>query len=93
MKIYKMNDCDWIAAENLDEAKLCLAVLIDRGVVDAKFEEEYLDDPYEISEEQWDKLKFVDEDDPKDVRSFREELQRMMDKGTKFPAFFASTEY
>ena len=91
MKIFKMNDCDWVAAKTLEEAKLCLAKQMANGVVDEKFEEEFLDCPYELSEEDTERLKFVDENG-KTTRSFKIELLRRINGGEEFPQHFASTE-
>ena len=88
MKIFSMNDCDWMAAETLEEAKAAYLATCWSGTREP--EEEAFDDPGEISAEAYDKVLFTDEDGAK--RSFREQLQRMIDSGEKFPTFFASTE-
>lgn len=41
MKIFKMNDMEWVAAETLEEAKQCLAETINNGIVDKDFEDEF----------------------------------------------------
>lgn len=90
MKIFSMNDCDWMAAPTLEEAKA--AYLKDvYGVNSTNDEGDAFDDPGEISETQYDKLLFHDDDGK--VRSFREQLQLMIERGDKFPVLFASTEY
>ena len=63
MKIFKMNDCDFVAAENIDDAKRALAELLADGVVTPEFEAEYIDDPHEISNAAYDNLKLTDEDE------------------------------
>ena len=88
MKIFSMNDCDWMAAETLEEAKSAYLATCWEGTREP--EEAAFDDPGEISAEAYDKVLFTDEDGAK--RSFREQLQRMIDSGEKFPTFFASTE-
>jgi hypothetical protein len=41
-----------------------------------------------------DRLKYHDIDTkPETVRSFAEQLQKLIAEGTRFPLFFASTEY
>lgn len=96
IKIFKMNDCDWWAAETLDEAKLdCVHTF---GGVWPEDAEEFLDDPYEVGDEHLDKLWFVDADEMDANgepvrRTFREELNRMIESGEEFPCPFASTEY
>ena len=91
MKIFSMNDCDWMAAETLEEAT---AVYLRDfgGGLDA---DEALDQPHEVSEAGMDRLRFHDDDaeTPEDYRTFRQELQVRMARGDKFPCFFASTEY
>lgn len=103
MNIYQLNDCDWCAAETLDEAKLCMAKMVANGEVTPAFEKEFLDYPRCLSDAEMDSLKFCEEyDDRIDFAnelvhrrkvSFREKLQQMIDAGEKFPTFFASTEY
>lgn len=89
LKIFSMNDCDYMAAETLDEAKKEYAAnWSGMGHDDDK---DMFDDPGEITPIQYEKLLFHDEDGK--VRSFREQLQLLIDKGEKFPTFFASTEY
>ena len=90
MKIFSMNDCDWVAAETLEEAK---AAYLEHTYITNSTNDEHdaFDDPGEITEIQYDKLLFHDEDGK--VRSFREQLQHMIAAGEKFPTFFASTEY
>lgn len=95
IKIFQMNDCDWVAAETLAEAKQCLADHIDRGVVDEQFERDFIKEPYAISKEAMDKLKFLgDEGAPYEAPvTFRQELKRRINAGEKFPQMFASTEF
>jgi hypothetical protein len=94
VKIFKLNDCDWVAATSLDEAIGCLATCVSNGVVDDDFREEFLDDPYELNDADLDQLKFREEDEPEtEWRTFRAELQLRLEAGAKPPFFFASTEY
>ncbi len=86
VKVFAMNDCDWWAAETLDEAKT--AYLDQTGMTEA---DGPFDDPYELDAKAMDRLRFSDNDGA--VRTFREQLERMLASGQKFPAFFASTEY
>ena len=86
IKVFRLNDCDWWAGENLESVKK--DYLKETGL-DA---EEAFDDPEEITEEIMNKGKYVDEDG-KNERTFKEELDSMIKNGTKFPAFFASSEY
>jgi hypothetical protein len=96
MKIWKMNDCDWVMAPTLQEAIKVMADMFCEG--DISKIDEYLDEPDEISEEAYDKLKFCDLepgedgwDKPENKRSFREEMNRRITEG-KGAEFFASNE-
>ncbi len=89
IKIFKMNDCDWVAAETINEAILCIAE--SSGMPEAEIEalkasEEY---PQEVSDVELDRLQFAE---GPIKRSFREELRARLVDGEEFPQFFASTE-
>lgn len=87
IKIFRMNDCDWMAARNLEEAKA--SYLKDFcGELD---EDEAFDDPAEISAEDLDRFRFHD-DDRRVTTTFRCQLERMIAREQSFPAFFASSE-
>lgn len=90
MKIFKVNDCDWIAAETPEQALECLRQHVGDEDVDAWLED--FGQPVELTAEDLDAHTFHDGDDG-DERTFREELQRRIDEGDAFPQFFASTEY
>jgi hypothetical protein len=64
MKIFKMNDCDWYAAETLEDAKKAMAA--DMGVTIEEVDEEYIDGAHEITDGLLDKLIFKDEDSPEE---------------------------
>lgn len=86
MKIYAMNDCDWVAAESLDEA----IAFYKEWVND---DDECLEDPGEVIDSEMDRLIFTDED-YHTKRTFREELVLLeANPEVKFPLLFASTEY
>ena len=90
MKIFKLNDCEWVAGENLEDCKKFLCNLTQSP------EDEVIDDPYELSEEQKENLIFKEDNYNKDSsvkRTFKEELELLIKKGKKFPCFFATTEY
>ena len=83
LQIFKMNDYDWYAAESVEDA--LKAMEADRG-------EDYGEDaPVELSEADLDRLKYFDEDGIP-VRTFREQLAKMIAEGEKFPCLFATTE-
>jgi hypothetical protein len=87
MKVFAMNDCEWWAAETLEEAKA--DYLKETGMKEA---DEPFDDPHELDAEAMDRLRFFDEDE-KAKRSFREQLERMVSSGAEFPCLFATTEF
>lgn len=93
MKIFKMNASDWCAAKTLDDAKLALAKTLGNGEVDKAFEDEYIENPHEVEDRFLDSLVFTDDDISATTRSFRQELQRRINKGEVFPQYFASSEY
>lgn len=98
IKIFKMNDCDWWAAETLEQAKEdCVTTFGGRYPEDA---EEFLDDVREVPGGNMSKLRFVDPDESDETtasgyveRTFRQELNDRIERGEKFPQPFASTEY
>lgn len=61
--IFKMNECDYVAAHNLDDAKKCLSEMVHDGTVDAQFEDEFLDNPHSLDYAEMTRLKLTDEDD------------------------------
>ena len=63
IKLFRMNDADWVAAKTLEEAKQCLADFFANGIIDKAFEEEFLDNPREITEQEMDTFKFIDEEE------------------------------
>lgn len=87
MKIFKMNDCDWMAAVSLESAKA--KYMEDHA--DGLPEGEAMEDPREVSEADMDRLMFSEDDGTK--MTFREQLARLESERVKFPCFFASTEY
>lgn len=89
MKIFKMNDCDWCAGEDLESV---IKFYLDFIGCDA---DEALDNPHELSESDMDRLIFTPDScsDSPEKRSFRDELNRLLKVGEVFPMFFASTEY
>ena len=91
MTIYAMNDCDWMAGESLESVKTLYLAENAGGLP----EDEALDEPHELNDHEMDRLRFHDDDaeNPDDYRTFRQELNRRIANGDKFPCFFASTEY
>jgi len=87
MKIFSMNDCDWVAAETLEDAKAFYLRDCWSGVED----EGTFDDPHEVPADKMQTMIFHS-DEHGDL-TFQQELDRQIANGGKFPAFFASTEY
>jgi len=63
VKIFKMNENDWVAAEDLDSAMCCLSLMVHDGSIDGSFLEDYIDDPCELTDEEMNTMKLGDEDD------------------------------
>ena len=85
LKVFAMNDCDWMAGGTLEE---CKAEYLRKYT--GEHDPEAFDDPHEVPADRMAKMKFHDDGT---VRTFAEQLQRMIHAGEKFPTFFASTEY
>lgn len=89
IKIFRLNDCDWFAAETLEAAIQCARS--EFGYTDDSF-----DEAYELDDAELDCLKyrFTDDDDkPLETMSFREALAKRIADGEQFPYMFASTEH
>lgn len=91
IKIYKMSDTDWVAAKNIKDAILCLCQTLGCRDEDELKENDWLDDPREISSKEMDHLIYADEDGDSN-RTFREELNRRISVDEKFPQHFAGSE-
>jgi len=86
IKIFKVNDCDWVAAENVKDALECLASVTDVYEGDV---------PEELTEEELDSHTFFDEDEGEgqERKSFRQRLAELVAAVETFPQMFASSEY
>lgn len=97
IKIWKVGECDWIAARTAEGAAKCLFEMVEGpGEVTPEFRKEYLDDedPVSLSPSEMDTLTVqMDEDDPSTKISFRQALELMKGDGTEFPSHFATSEY
>lgn len=90
IKVFAMNECDWMASKSLESAVSEYVKNYSGGLP----EDEATDNPYELTDEEMDRLKFVDDNvDPPAHRTFREHLEKLIAEGQGFPVFFASTEY
>ena len=85
ISVFAMNEADWMAGAALES---CIAEYLQMTGLPR---DEALDGPYQLDDEQLDRLVLRDEGG--ETRTFREQLQRQIDAGVTFPAFFASTEY
>ena len=89
MKIFKMNDYDWWAANSLEDAVAdCLSSY---GCLPSDIDD-VIEDPCEISSESLDRLMFTRDDGSK--VTFRTELDAQLADADNcpFPHLFASTE-
>ena len=88
IKVYRMNDYDWVAASSLEEA-------IKWYAEDCELpEDEACDDPYELTEHSLKEHTFYEEWPEKDHPiTFYDRLNNIVSEGCKFPCLFASTEY
>jgi ribosomal protein L16 Arg81 hydroxylase len=89
MKVIQMNDCDWMAAETVEQAT-------DEYIAKYGGDEHELaeDQPTELSDEAMNCLMFnACDEEPPTKRTFREQLDKLIADGQEFPCFFASTEY
>ena len=103
MKIFNMDDCDWVAAETPDDAIKAWAAYAGMKLDEARMRA--FSPPRELSEDQLDSHQYIlDEVEDKDLYkedpdgepslySFRDRLIWLIRTGHKFPCFFASTEY
>lgn len=86
IRVYRMDDMEWWAGESL-------AACVAEGRRQCG-DECYPDDEgeqYELSDEQMQRLKFMDEDGSK--RTFAEELARRIEAGENFPQQFAAEDW
>ena len=91
IKVFAMNDCDWMAAASLEEA--VEAYKLDY-LGDENPDPEMIEDAHEVSAEAMHRLRFTDtEVQPPVTRTFAEQLALEIAQGREFPCFFASTEY
>lgn len=84
IKIYAMNDCDWVVARSKEEARHHYG----RIAVPEDFE-----NVQELSGEQLDELDYFIERRHGAAISFRQRLQQIVDNGEAVPNLFASTDF
>lgn len=96
IKVFRLNDYDWWAGEDLESVK---AAYMREGY--GEDEETAFKNPYELSAEQLESHVMFEFDadwdydrDPEDAPpTFQDCLDLMVRTGEKFPCTFASTEY
>ena len=90
IRVFRVNDYEWYAAETLKDA-VAEAMRLSGLEQDEASDE----DAGQIGEGEMDILLFHDDMCHKDkskTRTFREQLKLMVDKKVEFPTFFAGTE-
>jgi len=95
VNVYKMNNCiDWWAGESLEE---CVIDIEDYYLEVIGDTEEAVECPRILTEEEMDKLIYIDEDgefgDTREKYTFRQALENLLKMGLKPPFMFASQEY
>lgn len=96
IKVFRVGEVDWIAAATKEDAIQGLADTCYDGKVDSEDMKNILEDGVEeVSPEAMKTFKHTGEDGCQGApypRSFQEELDDLVAKGTKFPCYFASME-
>ena len=88
IKIYYMNDYDWVAASSLKEAVKWYAESYELS------EDEACEDPHELTEHALKGLKFYEDwAERNHPITFYDRLNNIVSEGRDFPCLFASTEY
>lgn len=87
VKIFQVNDYEYWAGETLEETtKACLE--------EWGMEEEALDEPHEITDEEMDTLTVTDDEGPeRRTIPFRQALNELVAGGQEFPCLFAANDW
>lgn len=96
IKVFEMDECNWVAAATLEEAidYYCAHVVDGEDDLCANAKES----ARELTPEEMDRLKHLGDDAHRrewphaDCPSFADELKEMMTAGDTFPCLFATTE-
>jgi hypothetical protein len=83
IKVYKLNEYEWVASRSMDEAKKFYLKLTGLDAEDAFMDEK------KVSAKEMKCLIYKDGDKE---RSFREQLARMVNRHMNFPCMFAIAE-
>jgi hypothetical protein len=89
IKVLSMNDYDWMAGETLEACKVEYIEHYGGDVWEDENEDQF-EGARELTTADMQHYKFADDDG--EVRTFQEQLDKMIAEGDKFPQFFASTE-
>ena len=101
ISIFKLNDCDWVAASSLQEAiDFYLGQVgtpADKATAETRAADlaEYVEEPHQVGAESMGRL-IINCDDVLGApgkRTFAEELARLIAEGQRFPVMFCSTEW
>lgn len=100
LRVWRLNDCDWVAARTLTEAIDCLVAVTGIRRDEATDGEARALSASEMrrftfhSDEEEENVSRIDDAGPIYKRhSFAKQLQILVDDGTQFPCYFASTEF
>ena len=96
IKIYKMNDCDWCAADTPINALSALSKHFGYETMTdylRDYGDDALTDIRELTDEEMNRLEFREDNETQTKIPFRAKLQEMIQVTENFPSFFASTEY
>ena len=90
VKIFQLNEHDWVAAETMEEAIKCLLDITGESEEDII----YLDVAHELDFDSMTHMKAIDEDDvgKKPPESFLSILEFKIKCGEKFPQYFFGNE-
>lgn len=92
VRVWQMNDCDWVAARSLTDAIDCYMQFSG-----ALREDVLAEEPRQLTDADMRRLTFFcDEDEIPGVpkrHAFAVELKRLEEAGAAFPRFFASTGF
>lgn len=93
MNVYKMNDCDWVAAHSKEEAMKYYAQWLGNASVEEAISDGMFD-PEAIAECSLDEEMWSDWEDPNKYKTtFRAVIAERAEHGDHSPFFIASTEY
>lgn len=95
MKVFKINQNDWVAAESMDQAIKFYLECVAGGKDTPEIRDEYIENPTELTEDQMlNHTHFGDDNSLSgSAISFKAELKKNIADGIEFPCIFASSEF